>query len=337
MNAPARPLGIALIGCGRISRAHAAAIAACPSLARLVAVVDTDLARAREFAGNHGVPLALDDLGAALARPEVDAVLICTPNALHAQQSIQALAAGKHVLVEKPMAENTADAQRMADAAERAQRVLAIGQTMRHTHPIRWLQDHRQEFGPLRAVEVSMCVRWDGPQAPWWKDRKRQQGLILSLFAPHALDFVQLVFAGEQPINVHAEVSRFQQDWAGEDEAMILLRYPGGRLAQVHISYNQRFIVDRRTVHFDKGMVRIEDGDWGWFNADPVVVPEDPSGDPKRMGGRELGGHFRLQLGEFVKAVRGEPHRSVLHAEGVHLTRLIERVIESGLRNSGEG
>ena len=62
----------------------------------------------------------------------VDAVIICSPNEFHADQAILALTAGKHVLVEKPMADNAADAAKMADAARRAGRVLALGHTFRH-------------------------------------------------------------------------------------------------------------------------------------------------------------------------------------------------------------
>lgn len=333
MNGSA-PVGIALIGCGRIAHSHAAAIRALPDAGKLVAVVDPDATRAEEFAARHGVSRSHTDLAAALQDAAVTAVVLCTPNALHAEQAIAALDAGRHVLVEKPMAENTADAERMAAAARRAQRVLAIGQSLRHTPPIRYLQDTLGQYGGLRAIEVSMCVRWDGPQAPWWQTRTREQGLILSLFAPHALDFVQLVFAGEQPLNVHAEVARFQHAWEGEDEAMILLRYPRGRLAQVHLSYNQRFVVDRRTVHFEDAMLRIEDGDYLWVNDQRVLEPDTPAANTKRMGGRDFGHYFRTQFSEFVHAVRGEPHRSVLHDEGVHLTRLVERVLQSGLKNA---
>jgi predicted dehydrogenase len=333
-TATSPPLGIAILGCGRIAGHHAKAIGALPALGRIVAFADPDPARARALAETHGVASVDLDLDAVLARRDVDAVLVCTPNALHAEQSIRILESGRHVLVEKPFAENAADAARMAECAARTGRVLALGQTLRHTAPIRWLQDHRHDFGRLRAVEVSMCVRWDGPQAPWWQTRSRQEGLILSLFAPHALDFVQLVL-GVDPLNVHAEVARWQDGWASEDEAMILLRYPGGVLAQVHISYNQRFLVDRKTVHFDDAMLRVADGEWLWQDGRCVVEPAPTAtGDPHRMGGRDLNHYFRTQFAEFVAAVRGQPHRSVLHEEGLRLTRLLDRVIASGLQNA---
>ena len=94
------------------------------------------------------------------------------------------------------------------------------------------------------------------------------------------------------------------------------------------------FIVDRKTVHFDDAMVSIEDGEYARVNDRLVVEPELPVGDPKRMGGRDFNHYFRTQLREFVAAVRGTSHRSVLHEEGVQLTRLLRRAIDSSLRNA---
>lgn len=154
--------------------------------------------------------------------------------------------------------------------------MLALGRTLRHTAPLRWLQDHRNDFSRLRAVEVSMFVRWNGPQAPWWKTRTRR---------------------------VHAEAERFQQDWEGEDDAML----------------------------------RIEGGDFLWVDDRQVVKPDGPLPAPThQMGGTDLLLYFRTQFAEFVHAARGAPHRSVLAAEGVRLTRLVDRVIESALRNAAQ-
>jgi predicted dehydrogenase len=329
-----RPVGIAMIGCGRISASHIEAIQARPALARLAAVVDADLQRAKAVAAQYGAPFAFDTLDAALKLEEVDAVLICTPNALHTEQTLAALSAGRHVLVEKPMAENGAAAARMEQAADRAGLILTIGHTFRHSAPIRYVRDHAGDFGALRAIEVSICVHWDGPQAPWWKDRTPEQGLILSLFAPHALDFVQLFMDGDDPVRVNVETARHQSGWQAEDEAMILLRYPNQRMASVHISYNQSFVVDRKTLHFEKAMVRIEDGDFLWVNGDLVIRP-DSSGETggSRMGGRDLSAFFRIQIEEFVKAVRGQENRSVRQHEGRRLIDLIDTVLLKGNAN----
>lgn len=328
--APA-PVGIAVLGCGRISTAHIDAIEAQPQHARLVAVIDQDLGRAQQLAARHGMPRAFDSLSAALALADVDAVLICTPNELHTAHALESLAAKRHVLVEKPMAENAADARRMADAAVAAGRILAVGHTFRHSAAVRYLQDHFDEFGRLHSLEVSQCVFWDGPQAPWWATRTREQGLILSLFAPHALDFVQLVMRDE-PLRVQVETARHQTGWHGEDEAMILLGYSGRRMATVHVSYNQRRVIDRKTLLFDRGVLRLEDRNWlYWNDALLVGTPEGPGPEQRRMGGKDMGPCFEAQLTEFVRAIRGQAHRSVLHDDGYRLIHTIDRIRHAAL------
>jgi predicted dehydrogenase len=336
MTPNSSPVRIALLGCGRISAAHIAAIQAQPQLARLIAVIDTDIARAQQTAVRtaDGTVRAFATLAAALNVDEVQAVLICTPNEMHTAHTLQALAAGRHVLVEKPMAENAADARTMADAAAQAKLVLALGHTFRHSAAIRYLQDHMSEFGTLQSMEVSHCVFWDGPQAPWWASRNREQGLILSLFAPHALDFVDLVM-GDAPLRVHAEATRHQTGWQGEDETMILLGYSGRRMATVHVSYNQRQIVDRKLLLFDGGVVRIEDGEWLYWNDElKIGTPPGPGPAQRRMGGRDLSACFQTQLAEFVRAVRGQQNRSVLHEAGWRQISIIDRVKQAAIASN---
>ncbi|MGC6329233.1 Gfo/Idh/MocA family protein [Rhizorhabdus sp. FW153] len=320
------PLGLLLIGCGRISGAHLAALDGAGDALRLVATVDSDRAAA-ERAGAPFAAKPFTDLAEALALPAVDAVLIASPNALHGLQSLAALRAGKHVLVEKPLAESGAEARALAEEAERRGLVLAAGHTYRHNAAVATLVDTMPHWGALRAVEVSSCVFWDGPQAPWWAERTAEQGLILSLFAPHSLDFVQLVMGDDDPLGVQVEAARWQMGWQGEDEAMILLGYPGRRMASVHISYNQRRVFDRKILHFSEGVAEIEDGEILKWNGEILVSP--PPGvliEPTAMGGRKLGHFFTQQLREFAAAVRGEAHRCPTGHDAARLIDLIDRV-----------
>jgi predicted dehydrogenase len=331
---PDSPLGLAVIGCGRISGAHLAAAAALPDQIRVMATVDPILAQAEAAAASFGAR-AFVTPEEALALPGVDAVLIATPNAMHYDQSLAALRAGKHVLVEKPVAETGPQAAQLAREAEVRDLVLAAGHTFRHNAAVRHIVDNRESFGRLRAVEVSACVLWDGPQAPWWAERTPEQGLILSLFAPHSLDFVQLVMGKDDPVRVHAEAARHQSGWQGEDEAMIIMAYPGRRLASVHISYNQPAVLDRKVLHFDKGVLEIEHGEILSWNGEALVHPEvGVLTDPRVMGGRKLGHFFRDQLCEFAAAVRGEPHRCPTGHDAARLITLIDRVKASARANS---
>lgn len=328
------PCRIALVGCGRISASHLRAITELPDQFQLVATVDRNLALAAAAAAPFGAR-AYAALEEALALPEVRSVVLCTPNSSHAAQAMACLKAGKHVLVEKPLAETGAEARALAVEAQARGLVLAAGHTFRHCAPVNWLQDHRAELGRLRAVEVSSCVFWDGPQAPWWADIPAQNGLITSMFAPHSLDFIQLAMDGDAPLRVHAEGARFQSGWQGEDEAMILLAYPGRRMASLHISYNQLPIHDRKVLFFEKGVMEIVHGETLLWNGVEVVTP--PPGmvtDPGKMGGRSLSHYFTNQLAEFARAMRGEPHRMPSGDQAAIQIELLDRVRASLRANS---
>ncbi|WP_226638513.1 Gfo/Idh/MocA family protein [Novosphingobium profundi] len=333
-TAPHAPLNLAVIGCGRISGAHFNAAKARPEAVRIVATHDIDAAQAQAAAEPFGA-VACVHFEDVLAMPEVEAVLIATPNGLHAAQSMAALQAGKHVLVEKPAAETGEDALALAKLAAEKGLVFAVGHTFRHNDAVRYIVDHWEDFGKFRSLEVSSCVFWDGPQAPWWATRTPEEGLILSLFAPHSLDFVQLIMGEDDPVRVHAEAARHQSGWQGEDEAMVLLAYPGRRLASVHISYNQPAVLDRKVLHFDKGVLEIEHGEILRWNGEELVHP--PEGvliDPRRMGGRTLGHYFADQLSEMHAAVRGKPHRLPTGRDAARLIALIDRVKASARANS---
>jgi predicted dehydrogenase len=329
------PVGIALIGCGRISGAHLAA-AATTDAVRIVATVDPNRATAQAAATPFDA-VALTSLAEALALPDVEAVLIASPNALHSEQALAALQAGRHALVEKPLAETGADARLLEAEAAKRGLVLAAGHTYRHNAAIATLLDKMPDWGPLRAVEVSSCVFWDGPQAPWWATRSPAEGLILSLYAPHSLDFVQLVMGADDPLRVHAEAARWQPGWRGEDEAMIVMAYPGRRMVSVHISYNQRSVFDRKVLHFGQGVAEIENGEVLRWNGEVLVSP--PEGvliNPRQMGGRRMGHFFEQQLREFAAAVRGLPHRCPTGHDAARLIELIDRVKASARSNSAD-
>ena len=99
--------------------------------AEVIAICDTNLARAKEVAEKHGIPHVFSDYNELIALTDVDMVSIGLPNTLHAPVSIAALKAGKHVLCEKPMTVSVADAKKMIAAAEAAGRVLSVNQHMR--------------------------------------------------------------------------------------------------------------------------------------------------------------------------------------------------------------
>lgn len=322
-----RPVGVAVIGCGRISPLHLKAIANQPQFAKLVAVVDPDLVRAEQAATEFGAVHSFATMAEALACDAVEAVVLCTPNAFHAAQAYQAMLAGRHVLVEKPFSETLDDAVLNAKLADETGLVLAAGHVARHGAAVRALQDCFGKYGKLRALDATWCVFWDGPQAPWWSELTEDQGLILSLFAPHCIDFVQMVMGDAEPLRLTVEAARHQNGWQAEDEVKMLIRYPDNVLASVHVSYNQRHVTNRRTVQFEHATCVIENGNELWIDGELIVAPNNKTVKSGNHLDDSVLHYFECQMREFTKAVRGLPSRSLLHADALRQVRLNRSII----------
>ena len=129
------PVRYGVIGCGAIGQRRHIPECANNKNAVLVAVCDINAARAEEVAGKFGAEQTYTDHRAMLQTADIDAVVVGTPNYLHAPQTIDALKAGKHVLVEKPMATTRAEARAMIAAAARAKKFLMVGQNQRLMSP----------------------------------------------------------------------------------------------------------------------------------------------------------------------------------------------------------
>ena len=123
MNPSSRKIGFAIVGTGTIAAFHARAVAATPG-AELLAVHNRDAAKARTFAAEFGGQ-AMDDLDALFERGDIDAICVTVPSGLHGEITLRALAAGKHVLCEKPLEITTERIDLMAAAAKRSGRILA--------------------------------------------------------------------------------------------------------------------------------------------------------------------------------------------------------------------
>ena len=143
---------VAVVGCGAMAETvHLPALGLLPNV-RVAAVVDTDLARAGALAQRFGVPVATADYRDAITA--VDAAIIAVPHHIHAPITIDFLRGGVHVLVEKPMALNTRECDAMIEAADAANRLLAVGLLRRFNESLRFTKDlprcrsarHDQEY-----------------------------------------------------------------------------------------------------------------------------------------------------------------------------------------------
>ena len=210
-----RPLRIGFVGCGRATAdLHLPALRSGPFA--VVAVADVDGARAQAVAERAGGARAYEDAAALAADPRVELVAVCSPPRTHAEAAEAALAAGRHVLVEKPLALDLAEADALVEAAEG--RIAVTGFNLRV---------HRQVLAARAALAAGRLGRlrmvrahWTaGPRPPGWRGEPEHGGGALWEMGVHQLDLWRLLGGGE-PEGVTA---------SGDDDALALsARTDGG-------------------------------------------------------------------------------------------------------------
>jgi len=223
-------IGFGIVGAGMAARFHARAIAATAD-ARLAAICRADASRAEEAAVELGVPCEAS-FEALLARPDVDAVCLCTPSGLHAEQAMAAAQAGKHVLVEKPMALRLADADAMIAACRNAGVQLGIALQRRTDPACRALHDaiRAGELGGL--VLGTATVPYFRPQsyygsAAWRGTWSLDGGGALMNQGIHLVDLLLWLMGGEAEV-VGASGGAAQHDIEVEDCVVAALRFSCG-------------------------------------------------------------------------------------------------------------
>ena len=186
----AKNLRCAVIGVGAIGSDHLNSLSQCRR-AVTAAIADTHPARAGEAARRFGVSRIYQDYRDLLAQPDIDAVTIAVPNCLHATIAIDALRAGKHVMLEKPMALNAREAARIIETAEKVRRVLMVGMNFRF-NPQTQLARLAIQQGHLGDIYHARCfyLRRSGiPRIGSWFTQKKLSGGGVSLdIGVHMLD-----------------------------------------------------------------------------------------------------------------------------------------------------
>jgi len=264
-------VGIGIIGAGFFGGVHARAIAATPG-ARVAAVCAETAAEAEAFAAEHGgTPYGnwrrlLDDRG-------VDAVVIATPHHLHADMAVAAAAAGKHALLEKPMARTALECTRIIEAAERHGTKLMVGHLLHFAQPSLMAQDMLARGDLGRPVIGSSALRklWMEPNRRGWHLDPATGGGMLMTAGIHALDLlVWLMDAKVEAIS--AAAGTFFHDQPADDAAALLLRFADGRFGQVSSvgygdgaqRYGMDLVCERGTlrIDFDRGVAIGRGGRW---------------------------------------------------------------------------
>jgi myo-inositol 2-dehydrogenase/D-chiro-inositol 1-dehydrogenase len=251
-----REVRVGLIGAGRIARVHAEAYRRV-SGGKLVAVADV-VERAREKLSQDYGLRPFQDYQEMLAQADLDAVLIATPNWLHAEMAIAAAAAGKHIFCQKPIALTIEEATAMIEAASKAEVILQVGFMLRFTPPM----PHVKELIDSGALGDFIGMRaaifgWE-PSDDWFYVKEKGGGVILDTM----IHFADLVYWMIGPVErVFTEGGAFVLDGAKQhespDNAFVTLRHQGGAVSQLYVSWTSGYGNFFYEVYGTKGSISV--------------------------------------------------------------------------------
>ena len=251
-------IGVGIAGAGNFAAMHARALAALPGF-RLVAASAVDEAATTAFTRVYG-GRTCGDWRELLDDPAVDVILITMPHHLHAEVAIAAAQAGKHVLVEKPLAPSMAECRAMATAAQEAGTLLLPGQLMRFVLPCLAARDFLATGALGRPLHgrSAMSKRWMEDFRRPWHLRPECGGGMLMTVGIHALD--RLVWLMGANVGAVAAMSgHLFHDQAVADTDLMLLRFSGGALGQVgSVGYRDRTMVDVSELSCEGGSLLLD-------------------------------------------------------------------------------
>ena len=293
----------------------------------VVAIASGSRQRATQFAGEHRIAFASDSVDALLARPEVEAVYISSTNDRHCAQALAAAAAGKHVLCEKPLAMNVADARRMVEACRAAGVLLATNHHLRNAASHRALRDlvRRGAIGRPLFARIHHAVYLRALVQGWRIHDPGAGGGVIRDIVVHDVDALRFVLGSEPQEAMAMTQSAYLATEGLEDGVMAVLRFADGLLAHVHAAYTTRNTVTGFEILGDQGSLVARDV----MTVQPVgsVTLRDADGErPVELAQENL---YARGVSLFGEAVRGKGVPSASGEDGVRSLAAALAVAES--------
>jgi predicted dehydrogenase len=313
------PLRLGLLSTARINDAILTGAAPSPDV-DVVAVGSRDGARAQAYAREHGIPRAHGSYGDLLADADVDAVYISLPNSLHAEWTLRALEAGKHVLCEKPFSRRPDEVERAFDAADAAGLVLMEAFMYRHHPQTKKLREFVRagSIGELQTIRSTFEVRLDDP-GDVRHDPALDGGSLMDLGC-YCVSASRLL-AGEPELVEGSQ--RLGQ--TGVDLGFSgTLRFAGGVEASFECAFDRSYATEIKATG-SEGVARVREP---WSCREHAVELRRRACRTARVEVEDAD-RYRLQLENFAAAARGDAEPLLGRADALGQARTIEALYRS--------
>ena len=332
-------LGIAVVGLGRLSLTQILPGFARSEHVRVAALVSGERDKARIIAAQYRVPEThiydYANFDSLKNNPDVDVVYIVLPNALHAEYTIRAAQAGKHVMCEKPMATSVQDAQRMVDACKQAKRKLMIAYRCQYLPEYRTLINMARggALGTLRMMEATNGQN-NADDGQWRLNKAMSGGGSLPDVGLYCLNAARFI-TGEEPVEISARTVQPKDDprfKEVEDLCSFTLRFPSGVLASCNSGYS----------YHENRFLRLM-GSEAWAGLDPAFGYDNLTMQIGRRAGKSSGleqrrwspkSQFALEMDAFAEAIAHDRVPLTPGEEGLQDMRVMEVIYQSAASGS---
>ena len=323
------PLRVGLVGCGGQGNALAQAIVR-TNLLRLLACADPDEAAAGRAAAFAPEVSTHNSVEALLSESDLDAIVIATPHHLLAAVALAALRAGKHVLVEKPMALNAREAEEIEVAAAKAGVCYMAGYSFRFS-----MASHVRELlaagvaGEIQAVTGSIG---GGPMNNGWVAYPETGGGPLLFVGCHLIDLL-LWFLADEPVVVYADVRR-RADTGADETSAIQIRFANGALAQCLVTQAASTFSYELEIHGRTGKVALRGGNFPQFeievSSNTVPAYREPTTIRQAVRGDIISMILVPELEEFTRSIRERRPPAITASDGRRVLQVLDAIVESG-------
>ncbi|MBC7745215.1 MAG: Gfo/Idh/MocA family oxidoreductase [Flavobacterium sp.] len=243
-----KKIKVAILGAGYISDIHMESYRRFIPEAEIVAVYARDLAKAKKFALKHKIPFWVDDLEMAITGSECEVVDICIPNFLHHSATLLAAAAGKHVIVEKPLAVTLEQADEMIEACKVNHVKLMYAEELCFAPKYERAREMVKEGAVGEIYMLKQSEKHSGPHSDWFYDINLSGGGVIMDMGCHALGWFRWMLGNAKVQSVYATMKTVlhQERTSGEDNSVIIVEFENGVTAVAENSWAKHGGMDDR-------------------------------------------------------------------------------------------
>ncbi len=347
-----KPLRVAIIGAGGIAGAHLASYAKLGDRVQFVGLADVNEAGMKKYAEKYNIPASalFTDYKEMLRKISPDAVSVCTPNGLHAENSIAASNAGAHVMVEKPMAMNAKEAQAMLDAAKKNKTKLVIGFQWRYDSKTTYLRKAREEgqFGKILYARCQAMRRRGIPNWGVFGRKELQGGGPMIDIGVHIMEVCHFTMGSPKPIsavgntftylgNKKSEVASMWPNWdyktyTVEDLAVGQIRFDNGAVMTVESSF---------AGHLKDAWNFVIMGEKGGADWEKTEIYRDCAGHmtdmkPAYLPAGQFADVFDMKIRDFVDHVQLGKPSTAPGEHGLMVQKMLDGIYDSAAKGGRE-